>query len=209
MNQTGEIRQLGGRSRSQTITGIGLFAALALALNLSHIQVPAPYLPYLIYEFWEIPIVVCLLIFGLYASLAASAINTVVLIAVNPGSLASGPIYNFIAVVVTLAAVVLAHKFSVASKLGNTLEIISATGLAILVRTAVMSFVNYVLLPFPAPLGFQIPEKGVLAVLPLIAFFNATLALYTVPLGYATVKAVSRRLPFKMAYPLSVAPVKN
>ena len=203
MNKAGEIHQLGGRTRSQTMTGIGLFAALALALNLSHIQVPAPYLPYLIYEFWEIPIIVCLLIFGLYASLAASTINTVVLIAVNPGSLASGPIYNFIAVVVTLAAVVFAHKFSVASKLKNSIEVILATGLAMLVRTVVMSFVNYALLPFPAPLGFQIPEKGVVAILPLIGFFNATLVLYAVPIGYAAVRAVSRRLHFKMAYPLS------
>jgi len=209
MNQPDEIRGISGRSRSQTITGIGLFAALALALNLSHIQVPAPYAPYLIYEFWEIPIVACLLIFGLYASLAASAVNTVVLIAVNPGSLASGPIYNFIAVVVTLGAIVVTHKLNTRLRYRISFEMIFATGLAILMRTAVMTVVNYELLPFPAPLGFNFPIRAVLAALPFIAIFNATLALYTVPIGFAAVKSVSRRLHFKLAYPLSPVIVKN
>jgi riboflavin transporter FmnP len=209
MVQDGVVREVGGRSRSQMYAGIGLFAALAIALNLTHVQVPAPFLPYLLYEFWEIPIVVCLLIFGLYASLAASAINTVILLLVNPGSLASGPIYNLIAVTVTLLAVVLGHQIS--SKAGTKIstEVVLATALAMLMRTAVMTVVNYALLPLPPPLGFTDPDSAVILVLPLIAFFNATLALYTVPLGYTGVRAVSRRVHFRLAYPLSRAAPKN
>ncbi len=208
MSQAGEIREVKGRSRTQTITGIGLFAALALVLNLAHIQVPAPYLGFLIYEIWEIPIVVCLFLYGLRASLVASAINTIGLILVNPGGLPTGPIYNLIAVTVTLVAIILGHRLS-SSGLRISFEILIATGLAIIVRTAVMSIVNYVLLPFPAPLGFQIPQNLVVGFLPAIAFFNATLALYTVPLGYAGVRAISRRLPFRLAYPLSSRSAKN
>jgi riboflavin transporter FmnP len=209
MNQAGEMREIRGRSRSQTLTGIGLFAALALVLNFSHIQVVAPYAGYLIYEIWEIPIVACLLIFGFYASFAAAVINAIVLVLVNPGALASGPIYNLIAVTVTLLAIVLGHKLSSVTGLRISGETIVATGLGITVRTVIMTIVNYSLLRYPPPLGFSMTQPAILVSLPFIAFFNATLALYTVPLGYASVRALSRRLHFRLAYPLPVAKTPN
>jgi riboflavin transporter FmnP len=203
MGNSNELRQITTRSKTQTMTGIALFAALALVLNLAHVQVPAPYLSFLIYEIWEIPIVACLLIFGLYAGLIASTINTIVLLLVNQGGLPAGPIYNLIAVTVTLLAIVLGRKISSAAKVALSIEIAVATGMAMIVRTAVMEVVNYSLLPLPAPLGFTFPDSAVIPILPLIAFFNATLALYTVPLGYAAVKALTKRVHFKMAYPLT------
>ena len=209
MGQTDEVRQITTRSKTQTMTGIALFSALALVLNLAHVQVPAPYLNFLIYEIWEIPIVACLLIFGLYASIIASTINTIVLILVNQGGLPAGPLYNLIAVTVTLVAIVLGRKISSAMKVSISVEIALATGFAIIARTAIMSVVNYVLLPFPPPLGFSFPDPSVVPILPLIAFFNATLALYTVPLGYASVKAITKRIHFKMAYPLPESVVKK
>jgi riboflavin transporter FmnP len=198
MVQADAVREIRGRSRSQTIAGIGLFAALALVLNIAHIQVPAPYLSFLIYEFWEIPIVVCLFIFGFYASLAASTINAVVLILVNPGALSLGPLYNLIAVIVTLLAIHVGHKFSTRAKLRISIEVAVTTGLAMIIRAVVMSYVNYFLLPFSPPLGFSTPDTYVVTIIPLIVFFNATLALYTVPLGYAGVTAAAQRLHFQL-----------
>ena len=209
MVQSDAVRELGHTSKSQTITGVALFAALALFLNIAHIQIPAPYATFLIYDLWEIPIVICLFIFGLYAALTASAINAVVLILVNPGALASGPLYNLIAVVVSLLAIVLAHNLASQTKLSIRREMTLSTGLAMVVRTGVMTVVNYALLPFPPPLGFSIPESAVLPLLPLIAFFNATLILYTVPLGYAGVRAATQRLHFKIAYPLAPPVMKK
>ena len=84
-----------------------------------------------------------------------------------------------------------------------------ATGLAMLVRAVVMSYVNYFLLPFSPPLGFSTPDTYVITIIPLIVFFNATLALYTVPLGYAGVRAATQRLHFKLAYPLSSSNLKK
>lgn len=209
MTQSGAVKEVRGRSKSQTMTGIALFAALALALNLAHIQVPAPYLTFLIYEIWEIPIVVCLLIFGLYAALTASVINTFVLIFANPGTLPSGPLYNLIAASVTLGAIVIGHKLSSRARFAIAVEVCLATGLAILVRTSIMTVVNYSLLPLSPPLGLSTPDSAIVPLLPAIAFFNATLALYTVPLGYSGVKAVSRRIHFKTAYPLPTSSAKN
>jgi riboflavin transporter FmnP len=203
MVETPALAEIRKRSKSQAMTGIALFAALALVLNLSHIQIPAPPpVSFLIYEFWEIPIIVCLFIFGFYASLTACIINAVGLILINQGASPSGPIFNLIAVTVTLLAIVAGHKVSQRASFGIFLEIVLATGLAMLVRTAVMSVVNYVLLPLPYPLGFTFPDSAVVPILPLIGIFNATLVLYSVPLGYAGVRAVVGRLRYKMAYPI-------
>ncbi len=209
MVQEGDVRELKGRSRSQTITGVALFAALALVLNVAHIQVPFPPLNFLIYDLWEIPIVVCLFVFGFYPAVAASVINAVVLVLVNPGALSFGPFYNLIAVVVTLLAVILGHRLSSVVKLRIPIEVVIGTGIAMVVRSAVMSYVNYALLPFSPPIGFSTPDSAVVPLLPLIAFFNATLVLYTVPLGYAGVRAATRRLHFRIAYPVTSSPVKN
>jgi riboflavin transporter len=191
------------------ITGVALFAALALALNVSHIQVPFPPLPFLIFEFWEIPIVICMLIFGFYAALTASVINTFVLILINPGVLPSGPIYNLIAVAVTLLAVMAVHKASTRTRIGAVLAIAGATALAMVVRTSVMSVVNYTLLPLPPPLGIPIPDSAVVPLLPLIGLFNAIVVLYTVPIAYVIFRAVSKRLHFKLAYPLPLQGTKT
>jgi hypothetical protein len=50
--------------------------------------------------------------------------------------------------------------------------------------------VNYVFLRFPPPLGYAMPEEAILLMLPLIGFFNATLALYTIPIGYLIAKTI-------------------
>jgi hypothetical protein len=53
-----------------------------------------------------------------------------------------------------------------------------------------MSIVNWLFLPYPPPIGFNMPNDAVNAVIPIIGFFNATLALYTIPIGYILAKAV-------------------
>ena len=202
MSQTDKIRSYSAPSRTQMMTGIALFAAVAIILNLSHVQVPAPYLPFLLYDIWEIPIVAALLIFGLCAALFVSVLNMLVLLLANQGASAAGPLYNLTAVVVTLLAIALAHSASTKIGLKNKSLVAFVTGSAIAVRTIVMVIFNFVFLPFSPPLGFNYPEAAVIPILPLIALFNATLTLYTVPFGYAVVKAVSSRFRMRLAYPM-------
>jgi len=57
-----------------------------------------------------------------------------------------------------------------------------------------MTFVNWTFLPYPPPIGFSIPAEALPVILPSIAFFNATLTLYTIPLGYIFAKAIKGRL---------------
>ena len=103
------MRQPPLRSRTQKLTGVALFAAIAIILNFL-IKIPAPYAPFLFYEVWEVPLVAVLLLFGIYVAVSVSLINTVALLLVFPGALPTGPFYNLAAVLVTLAAVVVGHS---------------------------------------------------------------------------------------------------
>ncbi len=195
--------QLTSIARTQRLTGIALFAALAIILNLT-ISVSAPYLPFLKYELWEIPIVAAFLLLGAYAGLSVAILNTIILLLVAPGAIPAGPLYNFAAVLFTLAGVAIGHGLARRARSGPTGVVISATGMAILLRVLGMSLVNVIFIPLPYPIGFGsfgFTFQNVLTILPLLAFFNATLVLYTIPLGYSSVKVVSSRYKVAIAYP--------
>jgi len=73
---------------------------------------------------------------------------------------------------------------------GTTLAAFS-TVFGIVFRVGMMTIINYSLLRFPPPIGYQLPEVLIIAMLPLIGFFNTTLALYTIPIGHFLAKAVT------------------
>ena len=180
--------------RSKVLASTALFTALTLALNLSPIKFPAPFAPFLYYQIWEIPIVAALLIYGLKVGAAVTIINTAALIALFPGALPTGPLYNMVAVLSMLLAIYAIVKMrGSASNLGGTTLILS-TLLGIVSRVVVMTIMNYTLIRYPPPLGFSMPEESILVLLPLIAAFNATLALYTIPIGYLVAKAVASKI---------------
>ena len=185
---------------SKTIAGITVFAAVTVALNLSPVKVPAPYAPFLIYQVWEVPIVVALLLYGLRVGVVISVINTLVLLAVFPGALPTGPLYNLVAVLSTLLGVYVAKSVGgdQFSKGQWAIMVASSTALGIIMRVVVMTIVNWICLPYPPPIGFSMPAEVVVAMLPVVGFFNATLALYTVPIGYLLTKTVKSTIKTPM-----------
>jgi riboflavin transporter FmnP len=185
---------------TKKMAAVTIFAALTIALNLSPAKIPAPYAPFLYYQIWEIPIVAAFLIYGALVGVIVSIINSIVLLAVFPGSLASGPFYNLAAVLGMLLGLIIAkklvgrnpkeHKESLTSILSTTLGTIS--------RVGIMTVIDWIFLRFPPPVGFSMPEEAIVYVwLPLIAIFNATLALYTIPSGYFLARVVKKgiRIP--------------
>ena len=177
---------------SKTIANIVVFAALTIALNLWGPKIPAPYLTFLKYQIWEIPIVTAFLLFGpLVGGLIAIA-NTLMLFVVFPGDLPTGPLYNLAAVLGMLFGIYLMHKILAKrfSERNEAIVVTSSTALGIVLRVVVMTIVNWVLLRYPPPVGYGIPEESILAWLPLIGIFNASLALYTIPVGHFIAKAV-------------------
>ncbi|MFQ6081444.1 MAG: hypothetical protein ACE5OW_07245 [Candidatus Bathyarchaeia archaeon] len=178
---------------SKTIASVSVFAAFTVALNLSPIKIPAPYAPFLIYEIWEIPIVAAFLLYGPSVGVAISIVNTIVLLGVFPGALPTGPLYNLAAVLSMLLGIYVVQKFATRSfrRRQEVILIASSTALGIVGRVGIMTVVNWTFLPFPPPLGFAMPLEALAMLLPVIGVFNATLALYTIPLGYFIAKAVS------------------
>jgi len=183
---------------AKTIASVSIFAALTVALNLSPAKIPAPYMPFLYYQIWEIPIVAAFLLLGPHVGVLIAVINTVVLLGLFPGNLPTGPFYNLAAVLGMFLGVYVSYLLVVRAlrKQSEVLLATSSTAFGTLLRVGLMTIVNYSLLRFPPPVGYSIPEGAILAMLPLIGFFNATLALYTIPLGHflARVASSSARL---------------
>ncbi len=186
-----------------------VFAALAIALNptFTHIALNFPLAQGLIYQIWEIPIVIAFLIISPTAGLAVSLVNTAVLFAIFPGVLPTGPAYNLAATLSMqagiFAALVIGKRVSCSKNpnsniLFNAKWAVVATAMGILTRVAFMSIVLFFALPQPSPIGYSFPLAATIGWLPFAAFFNATLALYTIPIGFIVAQRVQKVLHLTM-----------
>ena len=179
-----------------------VFTALAIVLNpiFTRIGFNAPYAPFLIYQIWEIPIVAAFLLCGPKSGISVSILNTVVLLALFPGSLPTGPLYNLAAILSMLLGIYIPYMFSRRNnpqenkdpslQSGIAFTVLS-TALGIVFRVGIMTIINYSLLRYPPPVGYSLTDEAIIPMLPLVGFFNATLALYTIPIGYSIAKAIS------------------
>jgi len=184
-------------SRSRRLSLIALFTALAVVLNLV-VAVPAPYEPFLLYEVWEVPILLAVLVLGFWDGATVAVLNTLLLEAYRPGALPVAPLYNLAAQISMFVGVLPVDRE--ARKRGwegrKVVPVATAAGAAL--RTAVMTVVNGIVLPLPYPVGFgsglfPITQAEVPGLLVPIGAFNFTIALYTVPLAYTLARAVESR----------------
>ena len=193
---------------TKTLALIIIFVALTIALNVAGPKIPAPYAPFLYYQIWEIPIVVAFLILGAVAGLITSAINTLILTVYFTGGFSPlGPVYNLVAILSMMVGIYVPYLILTrgckAENLSDLLKrhakmiTISATILGIVLRVAVTSVVNYFTLQQPSPVGFSYKQGAALAFLPLGAFFNTTVALYTIPVAFAIAIPVFSRFKLK------------
>jgi riboflavin transporter FmnP len=196
--------------KTAALASIIVFAALTVILNpsITGIGVPAPYLPFLVYQIWEIPIVAIFLLYGPKYGITVGVLNSFVLLAIfmGPGGLPAAPFYNLIANLSMMLGVYIPHVFSnlrtrhlrtdqvASSPKHGALLITASTILGITLRVIVMTLVNFSVLGFGYPLGYNMPQAAIIPILPLIALFNATLALYTIPFGYFLAEVVRSRL---------------
>jgi len=109
---------------------------------------------------------------------------------VYPGDLPTGPFYNLAAVLSTLLGIYIIQRFANYFSKRQELIVILSTAIGCVLRVGVMSFVNWTFLRYPYPVGYSLPAEAIVAMLPLIGLFNATLVLYTIPLGYVISRAV-------------------
>jgi riboflavin transporter FmnP len=188
---------------TRAITMTIAFAVLTNVLNpaISGVAVPFPLIPTLLYNIWEIVIIVAFLLMGFKSGISVALLNSAFLFAVYPGPAHS--IYalgNSVAVSAMMVGVYLASKFT---RRGSQAEVASgvktvtlSTVFAMLLRVVVMAPIMYAILHYNivfVPAG--VTESVIITVvLPLQAIYNVTIALYTIPLGYLIAKVVGRNL---------------
>ncbi len=181
------------------MTAVAVFAALAIALHISPLKVPAPYAPFLIYELWEIPIITAFFLYGVKIGVIVAIMNFLSLTVVFPGQIQAGPIYNLIAILAMMFGILLSYRITeVSSKIQSTRWFFwMALMLGSSTRVLVMIVVNALMLPMPPPLGFSMPFEAIPPMIPLLSLFNLSVAIYTIPLSQIITKAVisTTRMP--------------
>jgi riboflavin transporter FmnP len=181
--------------RSRRIALVAVFTAMAV--DLSPISIPDPFASYLLFGVWEIPVVIAFLMLGVWGGSAVAGLNALVLEAVKPGALPTGPLYNLIAELSMFAGILFALSASRRSAWGLPAAFVLATACGAASRVVAMTVVNAIVLPMPYPVGFgsfgvtwvQLP-----VLLPAIAAFNLVVALYTIPIALGVHRAASTRL---------------
>jgi hypothetical protein len=187
---------------TKTLAIIIVFVALAAAIDafVPKIPFPVPLYSYLYYNLWEIPIVVIFMLYGLKTAVPVAVLNAFILVIIFPGSLISGPFYNLIAVLSMLIGVFAAYKIATykcpKEKLIPFLKKhqlglgISMTTLGVTTRVIITTMSNYYLIAQTPPIGFGFSHVATIAFLPFSALFNATQALFTIPVALVTSIAV-------------------
>lgn len=145
-----------------TLTGAGVFAALAAILTLAKAAVPFPLIPYLQIDFSEIPILIAFFLFGPPAA-AISAVIQWIFLNVTGSNAPLGPAIKFAAVISTLGGLWLGNVVYRRVK-GNTarptLAVSIMLGSGILWRVIAMTVVNYMVLVYIAPVFFGADYLG-------------------------------------------------
>jgi len=184
-------------SRSRRLSLIALFTALAIVLNLA-IAIPAPYEPFLLYEVWEVPILLAVLMLGFWDGTTVAVLNTLLLEAYRPGALPIAPFYNLAAQLSMFAGVLPVDRAARKREWEGKKLVPVATAAGAALRTAVMTVVNGIVIPLPYPIGFgsglfPLTQADVPGLLVPIGAFNFTIALYTIPIAYSLARAVESR----------------
>lgn len=168
---------------TRRVAAIALLAPLSYLLSLGP-KIPFPPLPFLVFELWEVPVYFALQFYDLKTALGVEAIVFLVIMS-RESFLLLGPVYNLIAVLLTMLGFLLGRRL-----VGQAVGV--ASGVAL--RVAGMSVVNWSLLRYPPPIGFSIPVKVLTATLWLYGVFNATVAAYSLVLAVLAAKSVARAL---------------
>jgi riboflavin transporter FmnP len=176
------------------------FAALAIVLNPAISGIGVPFLfTGQIYNVWEIVIMVAFLLVGFKSGISVALLNAAFLFSVYPGpSRALFPLVNTLAVSSIMVGIYFANQLTRRNSQDQNppkaRKITLYTALAITFRLIVMLPIVYTLLHYH--IGATPPSESAIFMiaLPLQTFYNITITLYTIPVGYFIAKTVGKNL---------------
>jgi riboflavin transporter FmnP len=188
--------------QSKKIAIMITLAGLTIVLSPAFLgpAIPAPFLPLVSYHIYEIPIVVAFFLIGPKYGFIAALLNAIIMQLVFLDSSFIRPIPNLLAVSSTLLGIYFAQKLVRGTQQvappNEKKRVIFSTALGTLCRLAVMLPFNCALMLFGAAFaGFQMPPlPAILVYLGLLAVFDLTLMLYTIPTGFVIARTVIKNL---------------
>lgn len=178
-----------------------IFTAIAIALE--RVRIPAIFAPIQFY-FWEIPIILAALLFGLKFGFSVAALSAFGQALIFPRALGFlFPIWNLIEMSAALLGVFLAQRI-IAWRISSTSQektfrinpIVYFTAAAMVVRIAVTPFVNFFMYKYMMPIivGLSFSDAYIIALTPALMVFDAILVLYSVPTSYILAKIINKNL---------------
>jgi riboflavin transporter FmnP len=174
------------------------FAVIAMVLNpaVTGIKIPAPFLPGMYYQVWDIPIIVAFLLLGFKYGVFAGLLNSFFLFAVFPGP--SQPLYAPSSVISELSMMIgiylgikLFIRLGIAQKTVSRIKIIvSSTLLGIIVRIPIMLTVTFFFLRYLMGFGQSVTFSFLLVQI----FYIIITVAYTIPSAFAVARIINKNL---------------
>ncbi len=183
---------------SREIALIIVFVALTIALD--PIRIPSGYLLGVSYRFSEIPILAAFLLFGPKVGVLVAVLNLPAEIILFPiPSTIIGVPFVFMLTMSMLFGIYLASVFLKRKTLQNPAckakPIKYFTAFGAFFRTSLAPFVVAFDYRFMLPIvGFNLPDKIILGLMPAFALYAFTFSLYTIPIGYLIARTISQNL---------------
>jgi riboflavin transporter FmnP len=186
--------------RAKSIAIIVAFTAVSIALV--PLRIPAPYWPGMYIYWWEIPIVVAYLLFGLRTALSTVILNQIIRLFFFPtAGVFLGLTISFQPLLLMILGIyvgqkIISKKVSRGQPISNYRKAVYLTALAIAFRASIMPFVDYAnfhtVMPFF--LGQTFSEQYISSIMPGTILHNIVVPLYTVSIGYLIASTTDRRL---------------
>jgi riboflavin transporter FmnP len=196
---------MSGYTKSVVAAYVIVFSALALVLTFSKAEIPYPLLPYLKFDFGEIPVMMTLLLGGLVPSLATAVIHWIGLSLARGWVL--GPLMKFLAVAPMVAGFWLGMRLYKRKWIVKSIAVAFLLGIA--TRVVVCTVLNTLVLLFVAPEFLTFSEYALKAVginiastsdallwtLTLNSTFNAFHVVFSSIIAMLLFRAAATRLP--------------
>ncbi|MEM4701143.1 MAG: hypothetical protein QXZ51_03245 [Candidatus Bathyarchaeia archaeon] len=199
--------------KSITISYIIVFSSLAIILTLIKAEIPFPLLPYLKFDFAEVPVMFLLLIGGLGPALAAETIHWIGL-TIRAGDIL-GPLMKYLAVAPMLVGfwlgIEMYRRLAVGRETKKSLTMALGTSMLMgtIIRVIICSITNIIVLLLIAPqyltfAGSMLKSIGINAssnlevlmwTLLLTAVFNTLHVPFSSVIAIITFKAAALRMP--------------
>lgn len=196
---------MNGFGKSVTAAYVAVFSALAIVLTFSRAEIAYPLLPYLKFDFAEVPVMIALLLGGLFTGLTVEVIHWIGLSLARGWVL--GPLMKFLAVIPMVVGFWFGMRIH--GRRWAVKSIAMAMLFGIVLRVVVCSVLNVVVLLFVAPEFLQFSEyclkaaginvastrDALLWTLTLNGIFNVLHVILSAITAIVLFRATAKRLP--------------